>query len=124
MTRVARRSVTAIKVSIIAKIEDSKYHKNRSFLQVAAKLGLEVIIDYPCKLLERITVTMPSEFSTCNLNFLQDKETNDEDKIHLLIYINASLTPTTNTPVKEKKTHVLGDTLLRVQPATGSKTHT
>lgn len=47
-------SVTAIKVSIIAKIQDSKYHKNRSFLQVAAKLRLEMIIDYPCKLLERI----------------------------------------------------------------------
>jgi len=105
MTRVARRSVTAIKVSIIAKIEDSEYHKNRSFLQGAAKLGLEMIIDYSCKLLERIAVTMPSEFSTCD--FLQNKETN-EDKIHLLIYINASLTPTTNTPVKEKKTHGLG----------------
>ena len=56
MTRVARDSVTAIKVSIIAKIKDSKYHKNRSFLRVAAKPGLEMIIDYQCKLLERITV--------------------------------------------------------------------
>ena len=107
MTRVARRSVTAIKVSIIAKIEDSKYHENRSFLQDTAKLGLEMIIDYPWKPLERITVTMPSEFSTCN--FLQYKETNGKDKIHLLIYINASLTPTTNAPVKEKKTHGLGE---------------
>lgn len=47
MTRVARRSVTAIKVSVIAKIQDSKYHKNQSFLQVAAKLGLEMIIPSP-----------------------------------------------------------------------------
>ena len=107
MTRVAWRSVTAIKASIIVKIEDSKHHENRSFLQVTAKLRLEMIIDYPWRLLERITVTMPSESSTCN--FLQYKETNGEDKIHLLICINASLTPTTNTPVGEKKTHGLGE---------------
>ena len=134
MTRVAQRSVTAIKVSIVAKIQDSKYHKNQPFLQVAAKLWLEMIIPSPgafrptvidkgqsigprlCDHTRTFDVrarsnsrrTSPGEGIDYPCKFLQNKETN-EDKIHLLIYINASLTPTTNTPVKEKKTHGLGE---------------